>query len=103
MTSTSIVVASRSLVSSDLGEGERIILSTEGIYFGLDGVASFIWDLIQEPVSIADVCDAVVTEFEVDAARAADDVTGFVDGLIQNDLAKVVHAETSGGRRSRRG
>jgi hypothetical protein len=104
LTGTSMIVATRSLVSSDLGQGERIILSIDrGLYFGVEGVGSFIWDLIQDPVSIADVRSAVVSEYDVDPARAGEDVSRFVGDLISNDLARVVHAEASGVRPSRPG
>ena len=72
--STSVVRASGEHLSSDLG-GETVILHMgEGVYFGLDEVGTSIWKLIQEPTQVAEVCDRLRVEYEVEAGRCEDAV-----------------------------
>lgn len=80
------VVASRDQVAADL-ESEVIILGlTDGIYYGVDGVAARIWAMVQQPVRLHDVVRAVHAEFDVDEAVCASDVLAFVDELERRGL-----------------
>lgn len=75
----SIVAAKETAISTDL-DGEIIILNTaQGVYFGLDAVGALIWSRIQKPTLLREVRDAVLNEYEVDAA------------VCEADLLKLVH------------
>jgi hypothetical protein len=93
------VMAEGSLVSSDVGGGERVVLSIDrGMYFGLDEVASHIWELIQSPARVEEIHASVLAEFDVTETRAIEDVDGFLGDLIDHGLARVVHVEDPGAR-----
>lgn len=81
-----IVVASRDQVAADL-DSEVIILGlTDGIYYGVDGVAARIWALVQQPVRLHEIVRAVHAEFDVDEAVCQSDVLAFVDELARRGL-----------------
>ena len=66
---SSVVVAGKGQISSDLA-GEAVILNLQtGMYYGLARVGARIWELIREPTRVADVRDAIVLEYDVDPAR----------------------------------
>lgn len=61
------VVAIRDQISCDL-EGEAVILHLqEGVYYGLNEVASKVWKLVQEPRSIMEIRDALLADYDVEA------------------------------------
>jgi hypothetical protein len=64
-----------------------------GNYFGLNEVASFIWNQLERPLTIAEICAAVLSEFDVDEARCETDALAFLQGMVEDDLAQVVTAE----------
>ncbi|MGH2629745.1 MAG: PqqD family protein [Actinomycetota bacterium] len=85
------VVATAGQLSSDLGDGERVILSIDrGLYFGVDGVGSLVWQRLQEPVTIAALCADVERAYEIDHGRCESDMVGFVGELVEQGLATVV-------------
>jgi hypothetical protein len=60
------VVAIRNQISCDL-EGEAVILHLrEGVYYGLNEVASKVWRLVQEPRTITEIRDALLADYEVE-------------------------------------
>ena len=60
------VVAIRDQISCDL-EGEAVILHLrEGVYYGLNEVASKVWRLVQEPRTITEIRDALLADYEVE-------------------------------------
>lgn len=80
------VVASRDQVAADL-ESEVIILGlTDGVYYGVDGVAARIWSMVQQPVRLQEIVRAVHAEFDVEEAACQADVLAFVGELARRGL-----------------
>ena len=74
-------------VMSRLVGDETILMDlSTGIYFGLDGVGKRIWETIAEGRNLKAVAAVIVAEFEVDEARAQDDVVEFVSDLVERGL-----------------
>lgn len=86
---STIVVASSDQVSSDLA-GETVLLSMKTAhYYGLADVGARIWSLLQEPVSVATICDTIATEYDVARERCQTDVVRFLEELAQHGLVEV--------------
>ena len=74
ITAATTVVVSKDQVSCDLA-GEAAILGLKnGVYYGLDPVGARIWSLIQVPVVVSAVRDAIVQEYDVEAERCERDL-----------------------------
>jgi len=61
-----------------------------GKYFGLNEVGSRIWELLEQPRSMADLCAVLQQEFDVDPNACHEEVSEFLvtlakEGLIQID------------------
>ena len=88
----SLVKRSESLISARLGDSEAgtVVLDNDtNSYFGLDGVAAFIWNQLREPLSLSALVEQVVSEYEVDADSAAHDAREFIVHLIEKGLVDV--------------
>lgn len=87
--STSRVVAARDQVSADL-DGDAVILNlADGVYYGLDPVGAHVWGLMAEPRTVAELRDAVVAEFEVDAPTAEHDLLELLRDMAARGLVEV--------------
>lgn len=85
----SIAAAKDAAISTEL-DGEVIILNTvKGVYFGLDAVGALIWSCLQKPTALGEVRDAVLREYEVDAALCEADVITLVQNLVAQELVEV--------------
>lgn len=83
------VEAAEGQVSTEV-EDEVVILDVEaGRYFGVDGVAAWIWDRVQEPVRVGALLEELLDVYDVDRARAADDLEGFLSELETRGLLEV--------------
>lgn len=83
------VVAARDQVSVEV-EGEAVILSlADGVYYGLDPVGARVWTLLEQPRTVAELRDAVVAEWEVDAPTAERDLLVLLDALAARGLVEV--------------
>lgn len=86
---SSIVVAIKDQVSSDLG-GEVAILDLKvGKYYGLDPVGARIWELIQEPRTVETVRDTLLAEYDVEPERCERDLITLLGDLANVGLIEV--------------
>jgi hypothetical protein len=84
-----VVVAAKSQVSCDVG-GEAAILSMQnGIYYGLDPIGARVWNLIQQPQSVADLREAILSEYDVEPERCERDLLDLLQALLAEGLIEL--------------
>jgi hypothetical protein len=87
------VAAARDQVSVEV-DGEAVILGlADGVYYGLDAVGAWIWQRMEQPRTVAELRDAVVAEWEVDARTAEADLLSLLAELAERGLVDVRPAE----------
>jgi hypothetical protein len=85
----SIVVASSKQVSCPLGEESAILNLKNSVYYGMNAVGTRVWTLLKEPKKVADVRDAIVDEYDVDAGRCGRDVLALLEQMRDEGLIEV--------------
>lgn len=79
--------------SARTSEREIAVMSVEqGAYYGLNEVATRIWELIEAPVTFEHLCAALQAEYDVTAEQCEQEVAGCLEQLIAEGLARVVAA-----------
>src|SRR4051812_31809016 len=85
----SVVVASKEQLASSIG-GETVILGLQsGRYYGVAGVSARVWQLIQEPSRVADICDVIVAEYDVDPKICQADLLALLGQMADGKLIEV--------------
>jgi hypothetical protein len=75
------------LIAADM-DGDTVMMSIEsGEYFGLGGVGTRVWELIDTPRTLAQLTQTICAEYEVDAATCEADISRFLADLLANGLA----------------
>jgi hypothetical protein len=86
----SIVARSEELVTSDL-DGEVVMMSIDsGKYYGLDTIASEIWQLLETPRSIRSLCDLLLPQYKVDREQGEHDVLSFCEQAQEQKIIRVL-------------
>ncbi|MFT5083440.1 MAG: hypothetical protein ACI9Y1_001483 [Lentisphaeria bacterium] len=71
-------------------DGETVMMSIEnGQYYGLDNIASRIWQLVEKPIKINDICQSLQEEYNVNQTLCQSDVIAFLDNLKESDVVLV--------------
>ena len=82
------------ILHAAVGSDEAVMMSvTAGRYYGLNAVASRIWELLETPKTIAQLCAQICEEFEVDAQTCEVEVLKFVQDLVDNGVVHEVAAQ----------
>lgn len=72
-------------------DGEIVAMSIQsGKYYGLQEIGSRIWDIIDDPISISKICEALMAEYDVTADQCNLDVLRFMEKLWNKDLIRLV-------------
>ena len=80
------VAVPEAVISREL-DGETVVLNLEtGVYFGLDGVGTDIWNALQKGGRIEDTFNALLQQYDVQAAALKDDLLRFVNQLASKGL-----------------
>ena len=85
-----VITQTGPVVSADVDDGEKVMMSVEqGMYYGVDAVGSRIWELIEHPVSVSQLCDTLQEEFDVSCVICQQDVLNFLRELQKDALIEI--------------
>jgi len=77
------------VMARTVGDETVILDLASGTYFGLDPVGARIWELIADAGTLAQICDIMLTEFEVSREDLERDVLALVQALLDRQLVSV--------------
>jgi hypothetical protein len=86
---TSVVVAAKDHVWCELVEEAVILHLKSGIYYGLNSVGAHIWQLIQEPRTIASILESLINTYDVTHECCEGDLIGLMQDLANRELIEV--------------
>ena len=72
---------------------EMVMMDIEkGEYFSLNPVATEIWDLLNKPMTSIELCEHLISEYEVDLEICLNDVNAHLSKMLKLGLVKKVQA-----------
>jgi len=86
---SSIVVAAKEQVSCPLGDEAAVLNLKNSVYYGLDSVGSRVWTLLQQPRSVGELRDTLLSEYEVEARRCEQDLLALLESMRSEGLIEV--------------
>lgn len=85
----STVSIAKDVVSCDLVDEAAILNMKDGIYYGLNPVGAWIWNLIQKPIKVNEILDKLLEEYDVEKGVALNDMMELLEQLLENELVKI--------------
>jgi hypothetical protein len=89
ITPASIVVAIKDQLSCDLGDQGAVLSLKSNLYYELNAVGQRIWQLLQQPISLAEIRDTLVKEYQVGTAQCEEDLHRFLADMHAEGLLEV--------------
>jgi len=84
-------VGRKEFLGADVGDKHVLMNVENGVYIGLDGVGKGIWERLEEPQTIASVCEQLKTDYLVsDQGLFEHDVLEFIAALRLHGLLEVI-------------
>lgn len=64
--------------------------AAKGVCFGLNPVGSRVWQLTASPIRIAEICEILQREYDVDAATCEQQVVAMLEAMVREDLVEII-------------
>jgi hypothetical protein len=90
MSNTLKYIQNAEIIQSKIGEEVVMLDMDSGFYFGLNSVASIIWDMMENGISFEDLCDQLTEQFEVERTLCEADTQELLDQLLEKKIIRVV-------------
>ena len=74
------------VISAILGAELAVLDLPGGSYLGFNATASHIWRALQDPLTLEQICTAMIAEFEVEPALCASEVESLLKKLLAAGL-----------------
>jgi hypothetical protein len=91
LSKSSVVQISKDYVYCDVENEVTILGLNDGIYYGLNPVGAFIWNMIQKPKSLNEIQKAILQEYEVGKEESESDLFELLNDLLDKGLIEVVN------------
>ena len=85
------------IIATNLDQEVVMMHIDRGSYFGLDPVGSDIWHFADEPKTVGDICDYLMSRYAVERALCEKEVRQFLTTMVDNEL---FHVQAPGNRES---
>ena len=82
-------VVADQMLSADL-DGEVVMINlSKGVYYGLEGVGSRVWELVQERRTLREMREEILTEYDVEPKRLEQDLQAVLGKMVDQGLIEV--------------
>ena len=89
ITLQSIVVATKDQISTEIGNEAVILNLGNGVYYGLNPLAVYVWSRIREPRVVGAICEDILSEYNVERDRCTSDLLNLLNDLAAHKLIEV--------------
>lgn len=78
-------------LTSTAVDSELVVLNlATSNYIGLDEIGRYIWEMLEKPYKVEELCQQLTQEFDADLEQIVTDVLAFLEELAQEDMVRVV-------------
>ena len=89
LTPDAIVVAAEHQVSCNVDDESALLNLATGVYYGLNPMGSYIWKLVQQPISYGTLRDRLLGEFGAEHQTVEQDLRQFLDEMVTAGLIQL--------------
>ena len=86
---SSVISRKSDLLFSNMDDEVVMMNIEKGEYYGLDEIGSRIWQIIENPVTLDELIQVLVEEYDVDRETCRIDVVVFIEELRKKDLVNI--------------
>jgi hypothetical protein len=82
------LVVSKEQVACHMGDEAAILNLKNSVYYTLDPIGARVWQLIQQPMTLAQIRDVLKGEYDVEAAQLEADIRDLLEQLAEQGLVE---------------
>ena len=89
LSKSSIIQLSKEAVHCDVEDEVVILCMNDGVYYGLNSVGAFIWNIIKKPKSVDEIHRAIIKEYDIGKEESERDLMELLNDLLNKGLIEI--------------
>lgn len=86
MTNETVISRNSDILANTIGS-ETVMMSIElGRYFGTNKTGSYIWKLLEKPLTFSELCDTLASDFNIPKEQCVKEITPFIEELSKEKI-----------------
>jgi hypothetical protein len=81
-------VQNKSIIQSNIADEVVMLDVDSGFYFGLNSVGSVIWSYLKEPISLQELIEKMMNQFDVDPLTCEKETGEFLMQLLEKNIIR---------------
>lgn len=90
MSAHPIYIQNAEIIQSKIGDEVVMLDMASGFYFGLNSVASVIWQKLEKGISFDALIGQLMEEFQVERALCEQDTKELINQLLEKNIIRIV-------------
>lgn len=87
--SNSLISRNPDIIHTDM-DGETVMMNIEqGGYYGLDKTATTIWEMLEDDLTVAQICDRLCEKYDVETQQCQTDTLPFIQDMAEHHVILV--------------
>ncbi|MCU0523156.1 MAG: PqqD family peptide modification chaperone, partial [Polyangiaceae bacterium] len=86
LTLDTIVARRAGIMSAQVGNETATMNVEKGMYYGIDDVGTRIWELVETPCAVSEICEELTEQYDVDIDTCRQDVIRFLGVLLDAEI-----------------
>jgi hypothetical protein len=83
-------IQNKQIIQSKIGDEVVMMDIDSGFYFGMNGVGSIIWQHLSNGITLEDLINNLMNEFNVDKQTCTSDTIAFLENLLEKKIIREV-------------
>ncbi|HOX35957.1 MAG TPA: PqqD family peptide modification chaperone [Methanoregulaceae archaeon] len=90
VTMDSVVAVTKDQMSCGLDDEAVILSIKKGVHFSLNPLGSRIWSMVQKPIKVGTIRDAILADFDIDNKTCEEDLLLIISEMQKEGLIKII-------------
>ena len=89
MAAEKIYARAAGFVAANLGDELALLDMADGTYLGFNATAAHLWRLLDQPMTLEALCEAMLAEFDVSPDQCRDEIAALLDRLAASGIVTI--------------
>lgn len=86
LNSNTLIARNKGILANRVGDEVVMMDMEKGKYFGVNKTGSYIWQLLEQPATLGELCERLVADFGISTEQCTTEVKAFVEQMQKEEI-----------------
>lgn len=84
-----LITRNKGIVANQVGDEVVMMDMEKGKYFGMNKTGSYIWQLLEQPATVGELCERLVTDFGIPTEQCTTELNSFIEQMRKENIIAI--------------